>query len=294
MIPKHRYSLLTLTVGLALWTLAPFGGCSCQNPYGPTSGPTPTPVPPEPAQVADFLKVNPGDSTATYSDNWGGQVSSSVDGFGVSGITLNFVAGGPLGETALEMVGAFGKSTSAQAPSCGPPVVQSTYPHCQVNFLLFSPFNSQAQSDVTTSVPGGATGFRFWARQLNVPPNASNNLKVELVLKALASYTAANTCNGSAAYAYHYYLAPLTTSWQLYKPTFAQFQLPTWASTTIGGVNYKQSGTASLNDPGARGGSASNDLYLYALQLSPWNPQSFPSNSSNQNFDFEVDQLEFY
>ena len=143
---------------------------------------------------------------------------------------------------------------------------------------------------MTISVPGGATGFSFWAKQNSGNPN---QIKVELVIKALADYTAANSCK-SDAYVYHMWKSPvLTSGWVQYSATFAQYTFPSYFSaSTINGINYKQSGTASLNDPGARG--ANGDLYLMAIQMSPWNPQTYPSTPANSAFDFSLDQLEFY
>lgn len=47
---SRLFSLTFVIIGLSLWTLAPYGGCSCNNTLGPSnigpnSGPTATQTP---------------------------------------------------------------------------------------------------------------------------------------------------------------------------------------------------------------------------------------------------------
>ena len=144
MIPKQRISLLLLVAGLGLWTLAPFGGCSCQNPYGPSSGPTLTPTLTHGPVVADFNDGSSG-AISVYTNHWGGGTSASADTFGISSMYMSIIASAiPAvnAGNAFDMYGAFGSPHPAVAAVCGG--AASTYPHSQIDFYL-NPLNAGGQ-----------------------------------------------------------------------------------------------------------------------------------------------------
>ncbi len=69
------FSLAFIIVGLSLWTLAPYGGCSCNNPMGPNSGPAATPTPDHGPKVDNMEHL----ATANLNDNFGGVVATTAD-----------------------------------------------------------------------------------------------------------------------------------------------------------------------------------------------------------------------
>lgn len=74
---KHSrlLSLMLLTIGLSLWTLAPYGGCACNNPMGPSDGPTPTPSPTQGPFVDNW-------EDGDFINNWSGSTTANADTLG--------------------------------------------------------------------------------------------------------------------------------------------------------------------------------------------------------------------
>lgn len=268
---SHALNLLVLTVGLGLWTLAPYGGCSCNNPMGPASGPTPTPTPTQGPVVQSWDGVQSGTSAPGVVNNWRGQAALSVDNFGVSTYHGNIVSPGYTGAgNCLEFSGIFGRATPAG--SCG------TYPYV-AHLEYLSPLGPGGQADVTAG--GGLTGIRFYAKQASVP---SNVMIVKLVLLTLSNYSAANPC-ASDAYAYHNFVVTPTTSWMQYTIPFTSFKLPSW--DTSGPMATLYLGSNLTSAVCLQGG----DLYLNRVEFDTQNPTTYPGQAP---YDFYIDQLEFY
>ncbi len=65
-------SLLLIVIGLGFWSLAPYGGCACNNPLGPNSGPTPTATPTQGPFIDDW-------EDGDYLNKWGGSTVAVKD-----------------------------------------------------------------------------------------------------------------------------------------------------------------------------------------------------------------------
>jgi hypothetical protein len=276
-------SLLVLTAGLALWTLAPYGGCACYNPMGASSGPTLTPTATHGPVVADFADAPVAASAGTYINHWNGSSLDSVDTLGVSAMTSTFVAAGQDGNPALRFSGQYGYGGTSHGCLVGPPASGSTYPYVAYRMYL-NPNGAGGDENVSITILGGATGLRFWAYQAATP---ANTLRVKCILKSLADYASANQCAANA-YAYHLKDLPsVANTWTQYSIPFNQFVFPSWATGVINGVNYAVNGQ-DLTKPACR---TAGDLYLMAVQFEPLNPTTYPGTKT---FDFYIDNVEFY
>src|ERR1035437_12954 len=94
MTASRYLSLVILVAGLSAWTLAPYGGCSCNNPLGPASGPPLTPTPTHGPVVADFHDAVVGNDPSSYINHWQGTSAPAVDTLGSSNMTQAFTASG--------------------------------------------------------------------------------------------------------------------------------------------------------------------------------------------------------
>lgn len=267
-------SLLALITGLSFWTLAPYGGCSCNNPLGPSAGPTPTATPTH-GPVVDKFDDGSNDA-ATRINNWNGGSEKSVDTFGRSAynseLTADGTGAGGVGR-ALHFYGVFGKDTGVGA--CG------TYPFVAHRMYL-APGGAGGDDNVTISVPGGAVGIRFDAKTTT----PSNKLIVKLILKSLSDYSVANPCNGDA-YAYHNANVTLSSTWTTMSMPLSGFTMPSWCST--GKCAPPPAGYGSnLGNPALYVGGG---LRIMAIQFEPTNASAYPGNAT---FDYYIDNLEFY
>lgn len=266
-------SLLALITGLSFWTLAPYGGCSCNNPLGPTGGPTPT-LTPTHGPVVDTFEGGSNDA-ATRINNWNGVSEKSVDSFNVSKyfsqLTVDGTGVGGSGRD-LNFYGTFGKAVAAGGCGTSPYVAHRIY---------LSARGAGGDEDVTISVPGGATGVRFYLKS-TMP---GNPLVVKLILKSLSDYAGANPCNHDA-YAYHTSAVNMagTSSWIQKSLPFTSFKQPTWCSGS-----HCDSAAISLADSSHYDGNG--DLRIMAIQFEPTNNSSGPGSA---DFNFDIDNLEFY
>jgi hypothetical protein len=213
-------SLLTLTVGLALWTLAPYGGCSCYNPLDSTAGgPTPTAVPPNSPLITNW--ETPGPSNNYLSNQWGGTAVTSVDAFG-STLLPGLAAGSTLaGGTSGHSYGMSGVIVKD-----GPP----NYPTAEFSVTL------GGIQDMLVKY-GSFQGLQFsymWSG--TIPVGAS-------------FYVVARTSTVSDYGYWRYQIYPTDNAWhilQVYFPNKAgapKFAQPTWAVAEPWATGTTPSGT---------------------------------------------------
>jgi len=149
---KHStyVSLTILIVGLSIMALGPYGGCSCNNPLGPSGGPSPTPTPTQGPSVDTW-------EDGDFLNEWGGSATAVKDTFGTT-LTFSLTApGNPTGTSGGAM------RYSGTIMKDGPP----NYPYAQVQMSLGSTRNM-----LTTFSSYNGVRFSYkWSG--TVPPGAS-------------------------------------------------------------------------------------------------------------------------
>jgi hypothetical protein len=287
---SRLFSLAFLVIGLSLWTLAPYGGCSCNNPMGPNAGPTLTPTPTHGPIIDNFNNVNVGDPNVTplnRLNNWKGTSLSSFDNQGESVYNIAWGPGADAGGPSLHFYGNYGSPNTPGAPGTGgtPACRAPGYPY-MAHRIYLNPAGLGGDEDV--NLAGGHTGVEFMVKL----GGSSNGLVVKAILKELSDFSSAQGCEWNAFH-YHAYDVPSTamssSAWTLIQIPFANF---TYGGSWVGSppddaMGVKYAGTNLSQAVCHRNG----DLFLMALQFEPLNPGSFPAQAP---FDFYIDNIEVY
>jgi|GEM_PF-6022215 len=244
------FSSLLLVAGLSLWTLAPYGGCSCSNPMGASApnsslriyggaqaGKVPATL------VDDFedgftsralighwqnVYINGilnqvwynGNSPAYRVDLWGGGTYTQADSFGSQYFSiLAAPGGGPDTSSSCLQFGSPSSMYGRTSPqlSCAPTTCGAIYPFVEHGMFL-SPQNAAGDANVEfspsgQSVPGvdNVANGGMAGHGLMITYNVlSNQLTVKLKLLYLSNYTNTAPCTNSDAFAFHYKVVPAT------------------------------------------------------------------------------------
>jgi hypothetical protein len=258
---RRFLSRLALVAGLGLWTLAPYGGCSCSNPMG-SSAPAQTQkiyggleAGKVPANLVDDFNDGGASSSPTghwqnvyvngtlvqvwYNGNdpayrvdlWGGGTYTQADSFGTQYFSELASSGSNNSGTCLQfgspstMIGRTFPPVSCSATVCG-----AVYPFVEHGMFL-SPLGAAGDANVefnaaSQSVPGVDNGT-MTGHGLQLTYNThTNTLEAKLKLLYLSNYTNTAPCTNSDAYAFHYFVLPDTGgAWSTYQIPFNKFSL---------------------------------------------------------------------
>jgi len=312
---------LALLAGLSLWTLAPYGGCSCENPLA-TSNPGGGSGSSHGALVDDFEDGATSTSPLGFWKNvfvdgvlypkyfngylpqyrvnlWGGGSLSSVDTFGASTYNSKLATPGDNSVGAFEYYGTFGRNGTPAACTCG-----AIYPY-DAHRIYLSNQGIAGDADVLHCVTyaAQATGLQFnfkpISNNLLAPPATSQPLNVLLILLSLETYASENPCAADANAFHEYQVSGYTSGIWAPAPVqipFTALKLPSWASGPgVNPVKGVGANSGSLANPAAYTGGS---LRVMAIEFEPWQPTgtgSCPAITFNPTpFDFVIDNLGFY
>jgi hypothetical protein len=178
-------SFLILLAGLGLLSLAPYGGWSCNNPMGPTSGPTPQATPTQQPMIDNWEDAN-------LINMWGGSAGTAIDSYGSAfSSPLGVVPGGstlPGGSSAysLHVAGTIIKDGPPNYPYCQilgdlgfPRNLASTFPsyHC-IKFSAKSLAPAGTAYRLVVVTPAIITDFGYWSCNFTPVPGSWQAFKV--------------------------------------------------------------------------------------------------------------------
>lgn len=248
-------SVLLLLTGLALLTLAPYGGCSCYNPVSPSDGPTPTPTPTLGPVVANFENSSTG-NIFTYT---GLPVTAISNPSGTpashdSTSAIDVGSGAPSG-TPGKSLRFFGTIGQDGAP----------YPWTQVTL----PFGGT----VTQSYINAYTGLKFWIKSNNTPKFVIGGAMVPPP-HFRVNFTDGVITEGGAWYKCDFTAGTTWTQISVHFPGGAPpvFAQPAWATQPKTWL--------------------APNFVKYSLNAVVF--QAFPNSSGAWNYDFQVDDVTFF